>query len=345
MLTPSLVTFVKRSFEKPNLTHQFDQLYKKYSWYENYNIEKSKLKPEYQDFIGWRRASFEGNSINININGYRKTVQPKTNDLKEKKSHHVLFFGGSTVWGTGSSDEHTIPSIFVKKSNIKSYNLGESGYISRQNLSLLINIYQTNQFPGKKVIIFYGGYNDVTARCMKIVRLLETTEANKIRKYVNYSRYDPLSLNYLIQPWLEGISKFKNKIYSDKHKNLLDHFECHKNKNKVDIISHSFLTNWKIAQEITKSYGDIFIPVLQPVANFSNSDTSHLTNVRDLSSQFEIIYNKIINNIDEYEIRNFLDLTKTFDFKKNIYIDDAHVTPSGNEIVAEAIYNHYKTIK
>ena len=73
MLTPSLVTFVKRSFEKPNLTHQFDQLYKKYSWYENYNIEKSKLKPEYQDFIGWRRASFEGNSINININGYRKT--------------------------------------------------------------------------------------------------------------------------------------------------------------------------------------------------------------------------------------------------------------------------------
>ena len=45
-------------------------------------------------------------------NGLRHTINQPTNF-----SSRILIFGGSTTWGSGSSDKNTIPSIIQKKIN------------------------------------------------------------------------------------------------------------------------------------------------------------------------------------------------------------------------------------
>ena len=70
----------------------------------------NKVKHQYSPFVGWRTRSFKGPTTNINENGIRVTSQNQAN--KESKSIH--FFGGSTMWGEGSPDSLTIPSLFMQ---------------------------------------------------------------------------------------------------------------------------------------------------------------------------------------------------------------------------------------
>ena len=70
-------------------------------------------------------------------NGLRHTIDQPTNF-----SRRILIFGGSTVWGSGSSDKNTIPSIIQKKINkginqkIKVINYGFTTVTINQQLNL-----------------------------------------------------------------------------------------------------------------------------------------------------------------------------------------------------------------
>ena len=92
--------------------------------------------------------------------GFRKThYQNKNTDKK------IYVFGGSTVWGTGSSDQFTIPSILQKNINSSKkiidkynvYNYGFSTLVSHQQFKLLK---QVNLNKGD-IVIFYDGNNDI----------------------------------------------------------------------------------------------------------------------------------------------------------------------------------------
>ncbi len=66
-------------------------------------------------------------------------------------------FGGSTLWGTGVKDEHTIPSFlqsFLGK-DYDVYNYGETGYVSMQELNYLLHMLAKGNIP--EAVIFYDG--------------------------------------------------------------------------------------------------------------------------------------------------------------------------------------------
>ena len=87
--------------------------------------EYSSPKSSYQSFTGYRRNEFKGNEVNIDKFGFRKSINHQIDNS-------YWFMGGSTMWGTGSDDENTIPSIFAKETGKTVLNLGESGYNSFQ---------------------------------------------------------------------------------------------------------------------------------------------------------------------------------------------------------------------
>ena len=89
---------------------------------------------KYRSFIGWQRIPYKKELVKINA----KYKNRKS--FNESISNSTWFFGGSTMWGTGSSDNDTIPSFYAKKTKSKVFNFGETGWTSRQSLNQLINI-------------------------------------------------------------------------------------------------------------------------------------------------------------------------------------------------------------
>jgi len=115
-------------------------------------------------YVGHRSIPFVGDYINISADGIRRTVDlPENKNLSGDVTVH--FYGGSTIWGYGARDEHTIPSIVSQilqgehQVNVKVTNLGEVGYTSFNDLAVFnIQVLQGN-IPD--IAIFYQGYNDI----------------------------------------------------------------------------------------------------------------------------------------------------------------------------------------
>lgn len=106
----------------------------------------------YSVFTGWRRNAYAGTAI---------TVEPKFNtrvSVNHAENDSVWFFGGSTMWGTGSPDDKTIPSYYAQLTGEKVWNLGESAYNSFQELIQLEIFLSKGLKP--KAVIFYDGVND-----------------------------------------------------------------------------------------------------------------------------------------------------------------------------------------
>ena len=86
--------------------------------------------------------------------------------------------------------------------------------------------------------------------------------------------------------------------------------------------------------------GDRFIAILQPVAYLSNTRLDQLDVIYndwdDLSAQYKEIYPAIRRYAREAGIE-FYDLTGVFDRDEYIYIDFCHVSPRGNQLMAQAI--------
>ena len=103
-------------------------------------------------------------SANVQCNGpvtIRNGLRTTT-DLIESAPSRIMFFGGSTMWGVGSADRNTIPSLIQRRLGHNTrmygvYNYGFTSVVIRQQLRLLKSL------PVNKgdIVIFYDGGNDV----------------------------------------------------------------------------------------------------------------------------------------------------------------------------------------
>ena len=149
--------------------------YNNIKWAKQHFTEFSELKTIYKDFYTWRRNSYNGITININEEGIRESFSSFSN---QKSNLEYLFFGGSTMWGTGSNDNNTIPSIFSQLNNVSVINYGETGYLSIQSFNLLNTLVIQEKLDLKnKVVIFYDGVNNVATNCEINNLGLETNRA------------------------------------------------------------------------------------------------------------------------------------------------------------------------
>ena len=118
---------------------------------------------DYHSWVLWRRAPFEGATINIDQEGIRKTPGADCS----ANSYTVFTFGGSAMWGEGSPDWGTIPAYLqagleaLLDDPVCVVNFGESGYVSTHSLIELVIQLQHGNVPD--LIIFYDGIGDVYA--------------------------------------------------------------------------------------------------------------------------------------------------------------------------------------
>ena len=129
--------------------------YKGESWPTQHFIEFGALRTVYHDFIVWRRQKFDGKTVHIDQNGYRRHGS-LTDTVADAK---VWVFGGSTAWGTGVPDDDTIAANLEKATGLRTFNLGETGYNAHQSLNLLMKLYVEGGRP--EFVVFYDGVNEV----------------------------------------------------------------------------------------------------------------------------------------------------------------------------------------
>jgi len=326
--------------------------YKNYPWAKEYFEEASSLMTSYNDYLIWRLDDFKGKHINI-TNGIRQTKKPK-----EVNNDNVFwFFGGSAMWGTGSDDNRTIPSLFAQKTNFISKNYGNTNYVARQSYELLFNEYmKLNQEDQKKhTIVFYDGVNDIENFCNK--KFDGSNSYTKLESYIRdevniktkpEEKYSFNQTFFQLRNFTDSIvNKYRGIKYKILKPDSSNYYDCDTNLQKADLVARNLIYVWEQGSLLAKSKGDQFVAILQPVIFIGNSKKDHLNlqNVflAELKKQFLVVYPLIIKYALEKNI-NFLDFSDIYNEDDYIYIDFCHLSPNGNEIVVNKIISEFKDI-
>ena len=285
-------------------------------WITQYDKEVQEQSLKYYSFIGWRRRPFHGETINVvGDYGERLTVQ-----APDPRPQTVFFFGGSTMWGTGSRDADTIPSQFAVKTGLRARNFGETAYTAHQNLELMIRLLEGGERP--TAVVFYDGVNDVSGKCRNELNYYSDQREVRNRLAVEPSAF--------VRAYGAFIGQLATLFARG---DIEGGFDCNSDPSKADAVATALVSDWKIAAAVAQLYGVRFYAVLQPVVYYSHTRTDYLgIDVKsDYYSQFQAVYPRIRKLMVGTPFR---DLTDAFDRDEAIYLDFCHVSPNGNAIIA-----------
>lgn len=134
------------------------------AWVERYFAEFESMTYTYVPFIGPRVESVHGRYIN-SAEGIRRSYAPQGVDGDE--AVEIWFFGGSTTFGEGQRDLHTVPSEVVRLAEhegvtIRAVNYGERGYTAFQEFLLLEQ--ELASRPAPDLVVFFDGHNEAGVR-------------------------------------------------------------------------------------------------------------------------------------------------------------------------------------
>jgi lysophospholipase L1-like esterase len=296
-----------------------------HTWVRQHWIELNRTQNLYKSYIGWRRAPFQGETINVE----GRYLQRRTaNEAAVAGSPKVYFFGGSTMWGIGSPDADTIPSWFARINKIHAENFGEDGWVAHQSLSLLIQLLQAGHRPD--LVVFYDGVNDALQKCRSE---LPTPDAHERElEFDDVLRRKPDSFAHFIAPIQMLALRVNDQL------GLIQRaawYDCDRNPQKAAAIADSLIEDWRLAKRLVEETGGKFVGILQPVAYLSRTRLDQLR----LSKADEQQYGAVYPVIREKVARGgeFHDLSTALDIDEHLYVDWAHLPPKGNRIMAQKI--------
>jgi lysophospholipase L1-like esterase len=139
-------------------------------WKEEYQRRESSTAHHYVPFLIWGERPWHSSTINVDENALgnlRRTVNSINPACNKTQRKVIWMFGGSTLFGMGVPDLETIPSHLSHELNAAGHgcfevvNLGMEGYLTNQELILLVEALKTGQRPD--MVIFYDGVNEAYA--------------------------------------------------------------------------------------------------------------------------------------------------------------------------------------
>lgn len=287
--------------------------------------EFGQLQTRYVPYLVWQREPFRGETTTVGEDGNRHHQLTTTDPIG-----HVRLLGGSTMWGKGVDDEHTIPAQFNRlHPRFAVHNNGESAFVSRQSLERLINL--VNEDAPVDVAVSYEGCNDFFTLCRK-----DTS--------VNGHSHEPDMARKLRPPSFAAEALFgalREVIFYAWGRSLKavgPPSRCQDEPDGAERVARTLVSNWKNAKAIADSRGIEFHAVLQPVAVLGSPNLSHLAYLQEeshsRSNDYQRVY-PIVQRLMRAENASWMhDFTDSFDGDELIYIDGCHVNARGNEIIA-----------
>ena len=335
-LLAASILHVEALLDKPSLDARAHlPNYREVDWAQTHFREFAELVTVHRSYVGWRRLPYRGETITIDQNGIRATyADPAANPTKT-----VAFFGGSTMWGSGAPDEHTIPSAFAKLyPDYSAINFAETAHTAHQNLNALVQVLAEGLRPD--VVVFYNGSSEIN-KCRVGLDAFSTTDEPEIRDFLERQRVG-FQGNEAFWSIFHPTRIFAERLARSFEARFLgggERRDCNADPAKTETIARALLWDWLAAKRLVEGYGGRFVAALQPVAYFSRTRTDHIKIDRDLQAQYQAVYDGYDRLLPEFPALadNFLDLRGAFDRDEYLYIDADHAGPNGNAIIAAAI--------
>ena len=314
-----------------------EEIRKNYPWYGVHEKELQKIGTDYRDFIVMQHRPFAGKTINVDKNGMRYTKPPAI----KYSTNRYLFFGASVIWGYGTTDALTIPSIFSDINQADAINYGLLSAGARQLLAMLINDYLENKIKRdkKNIIIFSCG----TSTALRLFQSNKIELATKYQGIIQDALAIPLPLSpaFFLEPASQAVLKIKSRLTTpDETKPKFD--GCY--EKAVEFSADTTVRSWLAAQSIASTFGDDFFAFLPPTSAMGQPHLDHLsrTSTEDEAHFIRSVCKRIIEKVKNYPEIKFIDLTHIFDGDEPIYIDRFHYSPEGNRIYAEVLTEQLK---
>jgi len=277
---------------------------------------------EYAPFVGWTRLPQQGPGVNIGADGFRVHKQGRDSGADAPS---VGIFGGSAVWGTGVDDDSTIPAFFDQQSQgYRVFSYAQGGHNARQNLALLVNLIAEQRMP--ELVLFYNGHNHIihcygdSLNSHGAYERMRTTLAERPRFGSLY--------HDLIAPPVRRIQELLRK-----RKKGGVGGRCDDDPELADRVAQTLVRIWEMANLLVTANGGRFYAFVQPTAFTGSPRLDHLTLRRgDRREQNAAVYARL--RAHSRGMHFVSDLSHAFDGDEYIYIDSAHVSGNGNEIIA-----------
>lgn len=285
-----------------------------------------------------QQTDYAGKFINVH-EGTRRTWHSEAIKDDKRTSFKIFFFGGSTLWGLGSRDDFTIPSLVAKmlaENGISAdvTNYAVIGDVTTQSLIRFVLELRKQNVPD--LVVFYGGSVEAFSACYEGepgVPLgnsnLEKTSPKKEAKARISIRLENFALIRLLtgKTQLAGCSK------------------------KLDVLSDGaldvYLGNVRFIEAISRSLSFKTLFYLEPQL----SDKTHRTKYEEdqlLKSEkrlpgkndlYSLMRSKLVKREDESLEQNvFHDLRSIFaDVANPIYMDGGHYGEDGNDRISRKI--------
>lgn len=305
---------------------------------EMYN-ENNKLNMVWAPFVNYKLSPFKGKYNTINSEGFRKTIN--FNKGFEGEKIRIYCLGGSTMYGIGTNDGNTIPSILSQQLRkkypnlkIEVLNLGIPGFTRDMELILLQEqLLLKDKTP--KLVIFYDGVNEVSAAYQNGDVRIPTNSINRIIEFNTKRDYT------------KRLHLFANASYTYKMISYLKKKLRKTTTSSIKELPKKIVTNYRknleLTNAISKKYNFKVFNFFQPVLFLKNSPSSSSeTKMKDTRIYFKDTYLKTYAMIKQDSLLNknptFTDISNAFDKEtKPIYTDICHTGIKGNEIIVNEI--------
>jgi lysophospholipase L1-like esterase len=342
------LTWSRNDDDEPDWRGQL-AIYQNDAWVEDYFREFSEAsRREYRPYVVWARRDYQGRYINIE-NRNRKSYQAVT---ESQKNLSLYIFGGSTTWGTGARDEFTIPSYLAKFAEqdgipLRVTNFGETAYVNWQNVIRMAEICAEGEIPD--FVVFYIGANDMFAK-------IQSPDLS--RPHLNFElmkrRFEAGGRSRVVSKWIKdnsAVHKIGRKLgewikgESEAEKTLQETVAARPQivgEMARDLVS-MLQENASFVRQLGAACGFepwyFWQPVSYTKTTLSAEERSHPS--IEFGTLPRDLYRAATREIQGQ--RFAIDVSDAFDSQdQTIYIDWAHVTELGNEIVSRRIYDHIK---
>ena len=327
-------------------------------WAEDYWKEYHEfvLTSDYEPFLGWDYGEYHGDYIDTGPEGVRKSWNPEHDDGEAPGTTYV--FGGSTTWGVGARDNYTIPSYLSRRLNDNGYafylyNYGALAYTFEQEIIHLILLLREGHRPD--YVIFYDGANEVWASYVSGIpgspmnlsimreKLRESWSMKDALRLIANKAYDFLTSQSLIYRAINSVlthlssqQQFQEVVlkYDDEELQLLS-----------SGIAEQYLESKELLDHLAQAYGFEYVCFWQPVTytetRFTDeeAESDRIIKDRALSDLYRFTRDALVAASPPH----FFNISDVLGNRtKTLYIDSAHLSEEGNEVVANKIFQIFE---
>lgn len=301
------------------------------AWLNEFHREVAERRFQWQPYVYWRQVSIGSGPVNIDERGLRRTW----NSASSPGADHLrlFMFGGTSMWGTGRSDESTIPSLVSKGLNrpgvrpIWVANYGQTGYVSTQDALALLLELRRGQVPD--LVIFYHGFNDILSAWQSGVAGIPENEGHRMAEF-NLRR----RLN--MGGFAEGLAIFRLSmaiVGRPTHQRSMD-------LALAESVVDAYFSNVRLVQALARDYRFSAVFFWQPsVYTKEHRSAWEMRASRLYDAAFFAEANRHMRRrLRSGAPGNVYDLSGVFDGEPTtVFMDPIHTTEKGSHRIAERI--------